>query len=368
MTYDLSFKNDQLRITIDLKTIQKNYKEFCTTTQGQVGYVCKANAYSLGAVPVAKAVYEAGCRSFFVATTQEGLYIKNAIPKDAKIYVLHGPDENDLGKLIQNDLIPVLNNLHQAELWAKESQKSATNLKAALHFDTGMNRLGFSIKDIEDVKKQTQNIEIIHVMSHLACASELDNAYNLEQKERFQNVIDAFPDVQTSLVAAEGVSLGAKYYYDMARVGIGLYGVLPHEAGTINHKLDLAFRPQAKIIQTREINAGESVGYGRSFVAKEKTRIAVICVGFADGLPRDASNKACVYAENHKAPIIGRVSMDLTVIDVTNVPEKIASPGNWVDIVQDSATFNDLSKNSGRSIYELMALFTGVRYNRIYKN
>ncbi len=367
MTYDLSFQNDQLRITIDLKQIQKNYEEFCNVTQGKVGYVCKANSYSLGAVPVAKSIYKAGCRTFFVATTQEGIYIRESLPKDAIIYILHGPDPSDLDTLIQHNLIPVLNNLYQAELWSKKS-KPDQNLKAALHFDTGMNRLGFSLKDMNEIKNITKNIEIVHVMSHLACASDLDSPYNLEQKERFKFVLDAFPNTETSLVAAEGVSLGSNYYYDMARVGIGLYGVLPHEEGTINHKLDLAFLPQAKIIQTREIEIGESVGYGRSFIAKEKTRIAVIGIGFADGLPRDASNSACVYIEKYRAPIIGRVSMDLSVIDVTKIPESVSDIGNWVNIVQDSATFNDLSKNSGRSIYELMALFTGVRYNRIYKN
>jgi len=367
MTYDLSFQNDQLRITIDLKQIQKNYKEFCNVTQGKVGYVCKANSYSLGAVPVAKSIYQSGCRTFFVATTQEGIYIRESLPKDAIIYILHGPDPSDLDKLIQHNLIPVLNNLHQAELWSKKS-KVDQNLKAALHFDTGMNRLGFSLKDMNEIKIINKNIEIVHVMSHLACASDLDSPYNLEQKERFKSVLDAFPNTETSLVAAEGVSLGSNYYYDMARVGIGLYGVLPYEEGTINNKLDLAFLPQAKIIQTREIEIGESVGYGRSFIAKEKTRIAVIGIGFADGLPRDASNSACVYIEKYKAPIIGRVSMDLSVIDVTKIPESVSDIGNWVNIVQDSATFNDLSKKSGRSIYELMALFTGVRYNRIYKN
>ncbi len=368
MTYDLSFNNDQLRITINLSKIQKNYQQFREITKADVGYVCKANAYSLGAAPVAKAVYEVGCRTFFVATTQEGIYVRQALSKDAKIYILHGPDQNDLDQLIENNLIPVLNNQYQIDLWVKKSLQISQKLKAALHFDTGMNRLGLSVKETQPIIDATKNIDIVHVLSHLACASEIDHPYNKQQKDLFQYVIDAFSGTETSLVAAEGVSLGTDYYYDMARVGIGLYGVLPHEQGSINHKFDLAFLPQAKIIQTREIDKGESVGYGQSFVAKKKIRTAVVGIGFADGFPREASNKANVYIGKNKAAVIGRISMDLTIIDVTDIPEDVSSIGNWVDIFQDSATFNDLSKNSGRSIYELMALFAGVRYNRIYKN
>jgi alanine racemase len=368
MTYDLSFHNDQLRITIDLKKIQNNYKKLCEITKGQVGYVCKANSYSLGAVPLSKAIYTAGCRSFFVATIQEGIHIRKALPEDAKIYILHGPDQNDLDLFMKHNLIPVLNNFHQITLWSKKCQKDRNKLQAVLHFDTGMNRLGLSVKDIDAVKEETRDIDIVHVMSHLACASELDNTYNLQQKELFQKVIKIFPGVENSLVAAEGISLGSQYFYDMARVGIGLYGILPHDKGTINDKLDLIFLPQAKIIQTREVEAGTSIGYGKSYTTKKKTRLAVIGIGFADGLPRSASNNAELYIQEFKVPIVGRISMDLTIIDVTDVPKEISSIGCWVDIIQDSQTFNKLSEKSGRSIYELMALFTGVRYNRIYKN
>jgi alanine racemase len=357
-----SFLNNQLRVFIDLEIIQSNYKNLCTFTKTPMASVLKANAYGLGAVPVGLALYAAGCRQFFLATLGEALEIRDALPKDATIYLLHGCFEEEVETLLTHHIIPVLNNSEQLASWQKAAQQQGKKLPALIHFDTGMNRLGLDAQHVSLVKEAAQkDIEILYVMSHLACADDLNNPYSALQRQRFLEIAAHFPGVPRSLASSEGIGLGPDYRFDLLRVGISFYGIIAYSPHT-----RFAVRPQAKIIHTRTIKAGTTIGYSQRYTASGPKRIGTIAMGFSDGLGCCATNRGHVYIGTYEAPIIGRVSMDLTVIDLTHIPEEVAKPGVWVDLFRDNLSHLRLAGESSMVLYEITCRI-GRRFQKIYQ-
>ncbi len=356
-----SFINNQLRVFIDLEIIQSNYKNLCAFTKTPMSFVVKANAYGLGAVPIGRAIYEAGCREFFVATLGEALEMREALPKDAILYILHGCFEEEVDALLVHNIIPVLNNPDQLARWQKAAHHQGRRLPALIHFDTGMNRLGFDPVHVPLVQEAAQkDIEILYVMSHLACADDLNNPYNGLQRQRFLKIAEHFPGVPRSLAASEGILLGPDYAFDLLRVGISFYGIIPYHPHT-----QFAIRPQAQIIQTRTITAGTSIGYSQRYTASGPKRIGTIAMGFFDGLGACTTNRGHVYIGNYEAPIIGRVSMDTTVIDLTHIPEEVAKPTTWVDLFRDNMSHLRLARESNMVLYEITCRI-GRRFQKIY--
>ncbi len=356
----MTFINNQLRVFIDLEMIQTNYKNLCAFTKTPMASVLKANAYGLGAVAVGQALYTAGCRQFFLAALGEALEIRAALPKDAILYLFHGCFEEEVPSLLANNIIPVLNNPEQLSYWQKAAQHQGDKLKAIIHFDTGMNRLGFSASAVSLIQEAQKDIEIVYVMSHLACADDVNNPMSARQRARFLEVAKNFPGIPRSLAASEGIGLGPDYYFDLLRVGISFYGIIPYAPHT-----QFTIRPQAKIIQTRTLTAGETIGYGQRYTASGPKRIGTIAMGFADGLACSATNKGRVYIGSYEAPIIGRVSMDLTVIDLTHIPENIANPTIWVDLFRDNMSHLRLAGESTMVLYEITCRI-GRRFQKIY--
>jgi alanine racemase len=286
---------------------------------------------------------KAGCRDFFVATWAEAVEIEGLIPEGASLSVLHGVRQEDMAQALTSRARPVLNSMAQVARWR------ATGLPCDVMVDTGMNRLGLSSTD------DLSGLSIQTVMSHLASADE-DVDQTAQQLQAFQALASRHPGVALSLSNSAGICLGPDYHSDLTRPGLALYGGVPRReaAGHIQRVV----RIEAQILQRRRIQAGDSVGYNATFRAAEPKELAILNLGYADGYVRGFSGKGS--AENGLLPVLGRVSMDLTAIDVTAQPD--IAEGDWVQIDFDLPA---ASAQSGLSQYELLTLL-GQRFERIW--
>jgi alanine racemase len=360
-------KNNGLRMLVDLKALEHNVHIIRQLAHpAELSCIVKANAYGIGYEGVSEKLYELGVQKFFVANTWEGICLRNLLPYAERIYVLNGIIPQDMEDYHAYKLTPVLNTIQQLKNWVEESQKYQKKLSAILHFDTGMNRLGFDPEEIPEIKKLITALEIECIISHLAQADTSHHPYNQKQQQKFKDIIEKFPGHKYSLAATEALQINAEYYYDMVRIGMGLYGALPPKApGPLAEDLRFAFKTQARILQIRTIKPGETAGYGQTFKAIKPTRLAVLPLGFVDGIPRAASNSGHVYVQHHSLPIVGRVSMDLTIVDVTDAPEELTSEGSWVDLIRDSVSLYTLAQEWNTGVYEIITRIS-ERFERIY--
>lgn len=353
--------NSNLKLYVFLDTICQNFRKIQQVTNKEVAAVLKANAYGLGVEPIAGALWDAGCEKFFVATVYEGVALRKILGGKPIIFILNCFHESDLGFYKEYNLRPVINSIEQMDIWLAY----CVTIPLVLHFDTGMNRQGLSIKEMEAVLPRIRNIPVEYVISHMACAEDVNDPHNEKQLKIFKDIIPYFPAAKHSLTASESLNLSEEYLFHTVRVGKALYGSIPPVAGKATEYLEFAFKTQARILQTRTILKGESIGYGATYTASETRKIATIGIGFADGLPRACSNKGIVYVGEYEAPIIGRVSMDLTIIDVSHIPEKYISTDTWVEVIKDRASFYRQAQDSNSGIYELITRLGG-RYERVY--
>jgi alanine racemase len=360
-------KNNGLRMLVDLKALEHNVQMIRELVHpAELSCIVKANAYGVGYQGIAKKLYELGVQKFFVANTWEGICLRNLLPYADRIYILNGIIPEDVPDYHAHKLTPVLNTMQQLKNWAEESRKYKQKLPALLHFDTGMNRLGFDQEEITEIKQCIKDLDIEYIVSHLAQADTLHHPYNELQQEKFEAIIKEFPGHKYSLAATEALRLGNQFYYDLVRVGMGLYGALPPKApGILAEDLRFIFKTQARILQVRHIQAGETIGYGQTFIADTPRRLAVLPLGFVDGIPRAASNQGHVYVQHYEIPVVGRVSMDLTIIDVTDVHEELTAEGSWVDLILDSVSLYTLAAESNTGVYEIITRIS-ERFERIY--
>lgn len=311
------------RLIVDLEAVASNYRHLQTLSgDASVAAVVKANAYGLGAGRVAHCLIGLGCTDFFVATPSEGEALRgNLGAQPATIWVLYGFDITHASAFEAASLSPVLNTLDDVADYAS----SGLTPHFALHFDTAMNRLGLSDADAPTLARQGANPAL--VISHLACAEQSGHRLNTLQRERFEAAASHFPDARKSLSNTGGIYLGEEYHFDLCRPGIGLYGATARPGQ--KHGLKPVARLQAPILQIRDIHAGDTVGYGASYRADRSLRIATVAAGYADGLPRALSNTGWGRINGVGAHILGKVSMDLTVIDLSDCPD--AAVGDTVD-------------------------------------
>lgn len=337
------------KLFINLSAVKQNYlllKE--KVSPALCATVVKANAYGLGVEKIALTLLDAGCEMFFVATIDEGIELREILP-NAKIAILNGIHKAS-DKFEKYKLIPILNNSEEIMHWSCEKP-------CILHIDTGMNRLGFSNSEIPSILSHN----IIYIMSHLACADEHNHPKNKEQLEKLLKYKNIFPNIPLSLSASSGVFLGDEYHLDMVRIGIALYGCNPTPYA--KNPMSPAIKLTAPIVAIRKLKIGESIGYGASFIADKDITIGIIPVGYADGLFRSLSNKAEVMIGGVKAKVLGRISMDLTAIDITNIPN--ITLGSEVDIINDIITIEEIAKQAGTIPYEILTNL-GNRFERIY--
>lgn len=308
-------------LRVDLQTIRSNYDALkAKAGTAKIGASVKADAYGLGAVPVAKTLYGAGCRIFFVATAGEGKILRDGVGPNAAIYVLNGPAPRDQGVLLGAKLKPVINSLEQARFWATVSCEVNDPPYTAIHIDTGMNRLGLTLEEVTELSRDKGLWNAITpewVMSHLACAPDADNPMNKTQLNRFRKAAAQLPLTPLSLANTAGIYLGKPYHFQMVRPGIGLYGGVATTKPEQEVSLPAATL-LAPILQVRWVKKGETIGYNGTYTAPRDMRIAVVGAGYADGVPVADSNKGFATLHDERVPIIGRVSMDLTMIDATD--------------------------------------------------
>ncbi len=356
------------RLTIGLGALKRNYLRVSQQAPGcVVGAAVKANGYGLGAVAVSNALFEAGCRDFFVAYVAEGVEVRNVLP-DANIYVFNGAMPGTLDELVSHQLVPLVLSLEQLSLWQAQAKRLDQPLEVGLHFDTGMGRTGIPMLEAETLFENPpllDGLDLTHVMSHLATADEPDSDLPRQQLLRFQEIQARFPGVTASLSNSAGVFRGSEFHFDMVRPGIALYGGTPIEGGS--NPMEQTVTLEAPIIQFKDVAAGEKVGYGATYEVTKPERHATLTVGYADGYLRSTSNSGQVSIGDHLCSIVGRVSMDLTIIDVTNVPAELLYLGAPAEMIGNNRPMDQVAKDAGTIANELLTEL-GARYDVIYTN
>ena len=350
-------------LEIDLGAVVANWRRLAQqAAPAACAAVVKANAYGLGASRVAKALAASGCRLFFVATLEEGIALRAALGPAPEIAIFNGPLPGTEAEFATHRLIPVLNEPGQIEAW-----KSQTKAPAILHIDTGMSRLGLSPRDFAALADELPRCGIgwRSVISHLACADTPDHALNEQQRARFAAVAQRMPGIPASLAASSGIFLGPAYHFDFVRPGAALYGVNP-QPGRPN-PMRQTVRLSGKILQVREIDRGESVGYGAAHVMQKPGRVATVAVGYADGWLRSLSHRGCGFIGGKRISLLGRVSMDLVTFDVSAIAVAQARPGATVELLGEHYGVDDAAADAGTIGYEILTAL-GARYHRIYRN
>lgn len=355
-------------LSIDLTALAANYRDLARRVRpSRTAAVVKADAYGLGALKVAPVFERAGCEDFFVAHLEEALALKPKLSPIAKLYVLNGLQRGAEAACASSGVIPVLNGLEQAWRWRDLAISRGAALPAVIQVDSGMARLGLSAMDLDELLADASffdHVSLALVMSHLARADEPGAASNAEQRARFKALADRLPVAPRSLANSGGIFLDASHHGDVVRPGVSLYGVSP-SAGV--KTMRPVVRLEAKVIQVREVAAGDRVGYGLTYAREAPGQIATIAVGYADGWPRHLSNRGAAYYQGVRLPIAGRVSMDSITLDVSGLAERglTLALGDTVELLGPHQTLEDVARDAGTIPYEILTNL-GRRYHRTY--
>jgi alanine racemase len=355
-------------LTVRLGAIAANYKSLKRLAgPTAAAAVVKADGYGLGAKMIAPALAGSGCDTFFVAKLAEGVALRPHV-RGARIFVLEGVTADGVSVLLAHGLTPVMNSLSDIAVWAAASLaqgKGQHLLDGAIHIDTGLNRLGLRADELSilaaEWRGRLAGINLVLLMSHLACADDMGAAapMNHQQLERFRTALAMLPPTQASLAATSGIFLGADYRFDLVRPGIGLYG-----GGSRQNPAKCVAVLTARVLQTRRIDKGDSVGYGATFRAKRPTMLATVALGYADGIMRAASNKGAAAFKGARAPFAGRVSMDLLTLDVTDMKTP-PQMGDEIELLGDQMPVRDVAAAWGTNAYEILTGI-GARVPRRY--
>ena len=354
-------------LTVDLDAVRANYRLLRDKAHpAACSAVVKSDAYGLGAAQVGAALYEEGCRHFFVAHLEEGISLRPHVAPDAAIFVLHGPPVGTEGEFTAHGLIPVLNSEPQVAGWRQHAKALGTTLDAIVQVDTGMSRMGLSPQEIDGWLADPRfldGIKVRYVMSHLACADERYHPANAQQLARFLEIRARLPQYPASLANSSGVFLSPDYHFDLVRPGAALYGIAP-QAGEPN-PLQSVVRLQGKIIQTRTIEAGDHVGYSCRYTATGPCVVATVSVGYADGWLRSMSNQGQGMIDGVRVPQIGAISMDSITLDVSNIDPARLAPGGLVDLISPEHPVDAVAAMAHTIGYEVLTNLGG-RYFRVY--
>ena len=348
------------RLTIDLDAVAANWRLLAArSAPSECAAVVKADAYGLGMAPVAKRLAEAGCRHFFVATTDEGVALRAALP-NVLITVLSPLLPVEAAEMARQRLQPALNHPGDLEAWRRGGQSQP----AWLHVDTGMLRLGYTPKEWEWLIASRPNwlpIQIVGIMSHYACADEPDHPLNARQRDAAWAAARA-AKLPLSLGNSSGIFLGRDFQGHLVRPGMALYGLNPVPSQP--NPMRRAVRLEARVLQVRQVDARATVGYGASAEAEPGQVLATLGLGYADGYLRSLSGKGQVHFRRQSAPVIGRVSMDSIVVDVTDLMDR-PKPGDWMEVISPSQSADAIADAAGTIGYEILTSL-GHRYARTY--
>lgn len=381
MSVTISESEREGLLTIDLGAVVANYQWLRAQLKGtsECSAVVKADAYGLGVAQVAPALFAAGCRSFFVATQREGEVLRSLLPAEAVIYLLTGVRPGCERDCAQARLIPVLVTTEQLQRWCDltvgQGGDETLAAPAALKVDSGMTRLGMGAEEFTRLLAQESllrraNLQLI--LSHLACADDAGHAQNLEQLSAFTGMVGQLhqvcPDVRASLANSAGICLGEEFHFDLVRPGSALYGVNP-TAPQPN-----PMRPVASlhlpVLQLRQLSRDSAVGYGATQTAVAGSWLAVVRGGYADGILRAQSGRGWGMAiagnERIRVPMLGRVSMDTTVFDVSALSDEQRGKLALIEVLGQAITVDDMGEAAGTIGYEILTSL-GHRYCRLYR-
>lgn len=354
-------------LSVDLDALVANWRllrQRGTDAMG-CGACVKADAYGLGAAQICPALWRAGCREFFVATLEEGLALREIVP-DANVHVFYGVTPDCANEFIKSGLIPVHNTLDQIDIWSHHAGRLGQPLPCDIQVDTGLNRLGLSMLDAEllnDDNGRLKGLDVGYVISHLACADDIDSPMNNEQLQRFRRVRRLLPMGKASFANSSGIFLGADYHFDLLRPGAAIYGINPRPE--MPNPMAQVVRVQSRVIQIRDVEPGQSIGYGAAHVVETPTRAAIVGTGYADGMLRALSGRGRAYLGDRPLTFLGRVSMDLIALDVTGLAPDQCRAGSLVDMIGPHNP-PDLVADAADTIgYEILTAL-GSRYRRVH--
>jgi len=358
-------------LTIDLAAIEANWRTLCREIRtAECAAVVKANGYGLGLEAVAAKLAQAGCKTFFVADLGEARRLR-ACTREAAIYVLNGFMPEHGATYIDIAARPVINSTTELAEWDAFVAQQNWRGGAALHVDTGMNRLGIPPDEAAALapRTQTENHGVTLLMSHLACADTPAHPLNAVQIRAFAEIRLLFRGVPASLANSSGIFLGDSAHCDLARPGAALYGVNPTPGRLNPMQAVVAFT--GRILQIRHVEKGATVGYGATWTAKRASRVAVAALGYADGVPRAASDAerghpAIASIAGQHCPLIGRISMDLICLDITDLPDGAVHRGDMATFIGEGISIDDLAAAAGTIGYEILTRL-GPRCHKVYK-
>ncbi|HUO92809.1 MAG TPA: alanine racemase [Rhizomicrobium sp.] len=351
-------------LTVRLGAIAQNYRLLRDRAAGAVtAGVVKADGYGLGAGEATRTLLAQGCDTFFVARLEEGIALRPVAPK-ARIFVLDGPRAASAPAFVAHDLVPILNSQEQIEVW----RRAARGHDAAVHIDTGLSRLGLPPSELSvlaaEARQGNHGFNLVLVMSHLACAEDPASPMNAEQLSRFRTALAQLPPAPASLASSGGILLGRDYIFDLVRPGIALFGGNPQTATP--NLFAVAARLTGRVLQVRRVDKGDTVGYGATFRVERPTTLVTVALGYADGLMRALGNKGTGAIAGQKAPIVGRMSMDLVTLDATDIPPASVMPGAEIEFLGDTVRLEDVAAAANTAAYEILTLL-GRRVRRVYE-
>ena len=357
------------RLVVDLAGLTGNYRAIASLAAVEVAGVVKANGYGLGATEVARALHAAGCRTFFAGFSREAVEVRRVLG-DVEIFVLMPHVGDEAHVLHEHRLIPCLFDLDGIDRWIGSASAHGAPARAALHVDTGIHRLGLVGEELDallDDDARRSRLDVALLMSHLACADELSASANRRQLDRFRAIREDFPQVRASFANSAVTFLGPDYHFDLVRPGISLYGHDPHYLETAPRVRPVA-KLEARLGQIATVGPGESVGYGATATCDAARPIGVALVGYADGVPRGLyrpERRFEVLVAGHRAPLFGRVSMDMITIDLSEVPRDAIRAGMWVEIFGPNVSVERVAEQAGTIPNEILTGI-GPRVERIY--
>jgi alanine racemase len=347
-------------LVIDLDALARNYARLrSAAAPAECAAVVKADAYGLGVAPVVRRLLREGCGQFFVATAAEARELRALAPR-VDIYVLEGARDGELDALTAARATPVLCSLEQVERWQGRG-------RASLQVDTGMARLGLSARDVEELERRPEllsGIEVELVVTHLACADEPEHPLNDLQLEAFERLRRRLPSGRVSIGNSAGTLTGGRQRGDVVRPGIGLYGGNPFDQRPNPFEPVVTLR--APIVQIRDVDTPQTVGYGATFGIAPPARLAIVALGYADGYPRALGNRGIVAIADRRAPVVGRVSMDLICCDVTALPHDLVRVGDPVEAFGRNVPLDEVAAAAGTIGYEILTRLS-PRLKREYR-
>ena len=360
-------------LTVNLNAIAENWRllnaRLGTTA---CGAVIKADAYGLGAIPVARTLISAGCETLFVATMAEAIEVREQVCGEYQLVVLGGMAHNYYADCVHHNIVPVLTTNEQLSLWSKACESAGRQWPCVVKIDTGMHRFGLSKDDIHrylDDFRLLARCSPMMLMSHLACADTPEATLNKHQLVSFLSIFNKartlLPTLKASLVNSSGIFLGSEYFFDMARPGIALYGGNPTPSQT--NPMQSVVSLTLPINQIVSVNRGETVGYGGTFIADEDKKIATVFGGYADGIPRCLGNRGHGYYSGYRVPIVGRISMDATAFDLSAIPDKaLSEERGTIEILGEHQSVDEVAREADTISYEILTRL-GRRFQRVYQ-